>query len=1259
MNRNSVIRGNAGMLLLLFLLMGATASAQVLTGTLTGSVTDPTDARIPGAAVTAIDLDTNRQYETISDDLGTFTLTNLPNGFYRVTIELSGFSKFTADRVQVNVAQTSRIVARLTVAGVGAEVAVSSEQAVVQTESMELKNAVDRRQIMELPLPTRNPLDLVRTMAGIVTPTGSGIADAFVHGLRGNSTNVTHDGINVADNFVKTSSFFALSAPTVDAVGEFNVSVGGVGVDAGFGAAQVSIRTQRGTNDLHGSVYWFQRTNALNANNWFNNASGVARPFQLQNRIGFNVGGPAFVPKLYDGRNRSWFFWNYEAFREPVSRSRTRTVLTSPARQGQFTYARADNGQLATVSLLPLGTIGATGRTPVVNSAVMDLYNGIVPADGLTDAGCGNGDGVNIRCFRFNLPGKGEQDRYTLRADHQFSNRHSMEFVFNQADFDSTPDLLNSIEPLFPKSKGGGQSSHRQVFVWAVHSIFGSNKTNEARIGFTRSPVSFNTFNDFKETGGFQLDLPARVTDPTLVSTNLPQGRNTPVRQVSDNFAWVKNRHQFRFGGEYKQILANSYFFNTVVPKVNIGSNTANPNGITASDFAGGISAGDLARASDLFNIVTGLHGTIQQGFNHTSPTSGFVPNVPRTIDPIQNNLSLYFQDSFKLRPSFNLQYGMRWEYQGVFALRNGLILRPKDGEAGLFGPAGVDNFFGPRATPAMTDTLLDFSGGRNGQLIYGRDLNNFSPFLGFAWDPRGNGKTVVRGAFSMHYTQDGFTLFQTSATLNTGFFTVPTGVFSTSSNPAPAPPVASFPISQRQNFNTVSNASDLWFFKPGLRTPYVQEWNLSIQRELWNRFTIEARYVGNHAVKLFRSWSINELNLENNGLVEEFKNAQRNLAIGGNNFSNRGLPGQAPLPVFERLFAGLSAASSFANSTFITQLNQNQIGNLFDTIRRSPTYRANREANFPLNFFVPNPFADDAVVVDNSSWSIYHGAELEVARRFSSGLFFQGNYTLGKVLTDTRFLTSQQEFQKFRRLSDRSLDKNRASFDVRHSFSTNFVYPFPFGTGQWLGRNAGAVVNKLIGGWQVQGATRWSSGSPFSIISNRATLGSLSSPTTTTAVLRNMSAGDLQEKTGVFRTPGGVFWLDPSSGLMTVSGSTSRAVICSAGQTTPCFDHPGVNEEGNLPFLGFDRPRFFNQDLSVIKRTAIPSISEAFNFEIRLEFFNAFNNPNFTGLAGTGRSAADTIDSANFGQLTSTVDNVRGGGVTSRLIQWAIKFNW
>ncbi len=1240
-----------GQVMLILLLFAVLAKAQVSTGTSTGLVTDPTGAAIPKAKVTVADLSTGQEHSVTTNTSGEFTVTNLPNGFYRVTIEAAGFRKFVVDRVQVNVGQTAEVFAQMELGKIGSEVVVEAVQSPVETVSPELKYSIDRQQIMNLPLPTRNPLDLVRALPGIVTPTSSGIADSFVHGLRGNSTNITQDGINVADNFVKTSAFFAISAPTVDTTGEFAVSIGGIGVDAGFGAGQVTIKTQRGSNDFHGSLFWFQRTRALNANTWFNNASNVPRPFQLQNRIGASAGGPVYIPHVYDGRNRSWVFGTYEAYREPLARSRTRLVLTPAARQGLFTYTPTSGGGPRQVNLLALGTIGSTGATPTVNTDVMNFYNSLVP-DANTDQGC-TGDGVNFRCFTFNLPGKNSQNRYTLRADHQLTQNHAIEFVFNQADFSSIPDLLNGIEPFFPKSTGGGQISRRQVFTWALHSSFGTNKTNEARFGFQRAPVAFDLFEKYADTGGFQL-LPPRVTAPTITSTNLPQGRNTPVRQIIDNLAWVRGNHTFRFGGEYRQVLANSFFFNTVVPRVSLGSNSANPNGITAGKFTGGISSGDLGRASDIFNIVAGLLGSTRQGFNHTSPTSGFVKGVPRTIDPIQHNWSGYFEDSWKMRRNFTAQYGVRYEYQGVFDLRNGLILQPQDGFTGLWGPAGINNLFNPRSTPVLTDTLLNFAGSRNGKPLHQRDINNFAPFLGFAWDPRSDGKSSVRGSFAVHYTQDGFTLFQLSSTGNNGLFSVltngtATGVFSKTSNPTPSVPTASFPVSQRANAIATDTNADLWFFRPDLKTPYVLEWSLSLQRELPKRVTVEARYVGNHAVKLFRSWDLNEIDFLNNGLLTEFLNAKKNLAIGGNRFDNQGKPGQVPLSIFEKLFAGLAPGSGFANSGFITNLNQNEIGSMFDNIRRSNTYRTNREANFPLNFFVANPFASGAIVVDNSSWSYYHGLEFEVRRRFSGGLFLQANYTFSKVLADQRFLTSQSEFQAYRSLRNVGLDKNRAPFDITQSFAANFIYPLPFGKGHWLGRNANSALDKLIGGWSLQGFTRWTTGAPFNISSGRATTGSL---VTQTPVLRNMTAKQFQNFIGTFRNPGGVFWLNPNSGLVTISDTTSKAVLCTPGQTTPCFDFPGPNEEGNLPFVGPNAPRFFDQDMSIIKRTPVHKISETFNVEIRFEFFNAFNTPNFTGLS-------NNINDNNFGQLTSSVDTVRGGGVTSRIIQWALRINW
>ena len=196
------------------------ANAQVLNGTISGVVVDQTDAVVPGAAVTVTDLATGKETRLTTNDTGAFTVGNLSNGFYRVTVEHAGFAKSVADQVQVFVSQTTPLRIKMEVAKTGTEVVVEAQATTVQTESVELNNSVERAQIMNLPLATRDPLDLVKSLAGIVAPTSSTLGDAFVHGLRGNATNLTQDGINVADNTVKTSGFFAISAPTVDTVGE-------------------------------------------------------------------------------------------------------------------------------------------------------------------------------------------------------------------------------------------------------------------------------------------------------------------------------------------------------------------------------------------------------------------------------------------------------------------------------------------------------------------------------------------------------------------------------------------------------------------------------------------------------------------------------------------------------------------------------------------------------------------------------------------------------------------------------------------------------------------------------------------------------------------------------------------------------------------------------------------------------------------------------------------------------------------------------
>lgn len=1240
---------------LVFLLasLAITAFGQGVTGTLTGSVTDPSDASVPAANVTVVDSATGKIFKVTTDERGVFTIANLNNGYFDVTVEKPGFATVKINKVQIFVSQLSRVNAKMELAKTGDQIVVEAGVAVVQTDTVELKNAIDREQILNIPLPTRNPLDLVKSFAGIVAPASSTLGDAFVHGLRGNATNLTQDGINVADNYVKTSAFYASTGPNVDAIGEFSVSVGGVGADSGFGAAQVAMVTQRGSNVYHGSAFWFQRTNALNANTWFNNQAGVSRPFQLQQRLGGNGGGPIWIPKVYNGKNKTFIFGSYEAFREPLSRGRTRVVLTDPARNGMFTYTPT-GGSPITVNLLKLGTIGTTGLTPVVNSTVMAYYNKYVPNTGLTDSGCGSGDSVNIRCYAFNLGGKNVNDRYTLRFDHQITQNHAFTFSYNQTDSDSTPDLLNAIEPQFPTSPTGGQGGTRKLFAAAVQSVFGTNKTNEIRVGRLWGPVDFRYTNQFTETGGTQLNTAGVLSNPAYTSTNLPQGRETPVFQVTDNFGMVLGKHNIKAGMEYRRITANNYFYNVVIPLTQLGNNSANPDGLSTAVLPG-ISAGDLTRAQTVFDTVTGLLSSVQQGFNHTSPTSGFVKGVPRTIHPAQNNFALFLQDSFKLLPNLTIQYGTRWEYQGVFDDSTGLVLLPANQLQGVWGPTPIGNYFTTQTTGA-TDVSLTLQGGKNGGPVYHQDLNNFAPFLGIAYDPFKDGKTSIRASFRNLFTQDGFTNFAPISTTNAGLFTtatnsVPTGVFNTSNIQAPTTPIDLLPASQKLNFAN-SNAQNLLGIDPHLATPYVLEWNLGVQRQLFNRTAIEVRYVGNHAVKQYRTWNVNELNINSNGLLTEFNNAKSNLAISqaagkGTNFSNQGLPGQVPTPIFDKIFAGIAPASGYASTTFATNLQQNVIGTLFDTIRRSPTYRTNITNSLPLNFFVANPWANQALTIDNSGWSYYDGLELEVNRRTAGGIVVQGTYTLGKVLSDTNFTTSQNEGQNYLSVLNRRLDKFRAGFDTTHSIAANFLVPLPIGRGKKLLGSAPRWADTAIGGWSLNGFTRWTTGAPLTITTGRNTTGALINAT---PVLRNLTQQQLQSYVGVFKTATGVFWLDPKSGLYTINANgSSTANICTTGQTTPCFDYPLAGQYGNIQYNGLSGPHFFSQDLSLSKKT---KIWERVTLELRIDMFNLFNTPNF-------QSPTVNTTSSSFGSLTGLVDPTRSGGVTSRTGQWSVRVSF
>ncbi|MGH9832694.1 MAG: carboxypeptidase regulatory-like domain-containing protein, partial [Blastocatellia bacterium] len=933
------------------------AFGQSTRGSLSGLINDSAGAAVSGAKVTAKHLATGEEFRASSDAQGAFVFPSVPLGQFNVTIEASGFKRSEVQGVMIEVATPAKLSVALEIGQVSEAVVISGEtQEVVNTTSPTLTNVINTRQVKDLPLPTRNPLDLARLQAGIAV-VGDNTRGASVSGLRGSATSVTQDGINAMDNFVKTDSFFAISAPSLDSTSEFSVSVGTIGSDAGRGVAQVTMVTKSGTNEFHGRVFWQHRNDALNANTFFNNLAGTPKQIERENFFGGNIGGPlwlpgkVFGPAAYDGRSKSLWFFSYEGFREPFSVTRNRTVLTEEARKGIFRYTGA-NGQVQSVNLLQIGNVSAL-------NAVTGAQLNAMPAPNNTLVG----DSFNTAGHRYNVPGTSPNDKYVGRFDQQLVENsrigsHKLEFVYNHAEFLLKPDTFNGLESPFPGGVDAFQASKRILTTAAIQSTFGSRVTNEVRVGHQRAPVGFlrdsqptNYFINFGSVDDFERNF-------------LSQGRNTMVYQYIDNLSMVWGGHTLRFGGDIQSITAYTFNDAGINQVINLGTNSANPDGILNSEFpnlpSGSTGTAIANRARSVYSDLVGMLASSTRTFNISTPTSGFVPGATRERIFKQRWVSLYGQDQWRVRRNLTLNYGARWEFQGVPYETKGIAIQPAGGLAGLFGVSGQNNLFAPGSLKGQAATSLDFVNGETGKKLYNNDWNNFAPYIGLAYSPNfdsgpmrwifgSEGKGSIRAGYSISYLQDGFTVVSNAlgtGTTNPGLIqtaasTTPTGVL-TAGGISLATPTFQIPITDAQNF-AINTGNGLWTFDPHLRVPYVQQWSFGIEREIADNTAIEVRYVGNHAVKIFRAVDHNEVNIFENGFLQEFLNAQKNLQINGGTSFAPGRAGTGPLPIFSTLFGGLSSGSGFGNSAFISNLQQNNVGAMASTLAYSNTYRNNR----------------------------------------------------------------------------------------------------------------------------------------------------------------------------------------------------------------------------------------------------------------------------------------------------------------------------
>jgi len=826
------------------------------------------------------------------------------------------------------------------------------------------------------------------------------------------------------------------------------------------------------------------------------------------------------------------------------------------------------------------------------------------------------------------------------------------------------------------------QGGPRWLVTGALVSNFGSSMTNVFRVGKQWAPVAFLLERDPTEPFiGFQ-----GITSPYSGGGFQSQGRNTEVWQISDNFSWSKGDHLIRFGGDYQQIFADTFNDAGINPFITLGTPTHNTGNISDASFPFS-NATIRGNARNVFANIVGNLSAASATLNVTSPTSGFVPGATRSRLFQQRDLALYVMDQWRVKSNLTLNMGVRWDYMGVPTIPNGLAIQLTD-HRHIFGVSGFGNLFNPTAPAGAAPAIgqLDFVSGDTGKGLYNNDWNNFAPFFGFSYSPEFNngvgraifgapGKSVLRGGFSISYLRDGFTVISNAlgvGTTNPGLIastanTTPTGVLTGAGVPLPSV-TFQIPLTDRQN-NVANPNNSLWAIQPDLKTPYVQQWSFGYEREIAKDMAIEIRYAANHAIKLYRAVDFNELNIFENGFLDEFRRAQGNLAaciaagtaacraaqtaagvpaaqLANQSFGFYGLAGQVPLPILSRFFtqAGLqvnpvtlqpltTTALEFANATFISNLNNNNIGTFGNSLAFSNIYRGNREnaaIGIPANFFVANPNSSASRLLTNDSMSNYHSLQVEVRKRFSDGLSFQADYTFSKALTDAPDAqgNNQNTLENFRTFRNKRLDYRRSNDDQTHRFVANGIYDLPFGNGRRFLSGSNSVVNQVVGGWSLGGIVVWATRPPFFVLSGRTTFNAWPIGTEANnlpAQLVGMSFEEFKKNVGVFRTPGGVFWFNPDLLNITLNPTTGRVVTSTL--KPGLLGAPAAGTFGNFPMNSLNSGTFFNTDVSVTKRFPI---RESVSFDIKTTFINFFNNPNFT-------YGNLNFDSTSFGRITTT----------------------
>jgi hypothetical protein len=1207
---------------------------------------DATGGMVPAAKLVLSDIATNDTRGAVTLESGVYSFVALSPGTYKLSVSKTGYKDTVFDSIVIHASRVTDLVATLSVGAVSEKVEIAANQTpLIEKTSSVLGATVDLKQIEDLPIYGRDPTQFGKLLAG----EGNG----QWNNIPGQSQVDSMDGVLAATSRFKgageMNSNYAAVTPRLQNVEEMTLQTSQLDANQGYGQGTMTatFSTRRGTNEYHGRVFDDMQNNSFNANYWSNSYNGLYLPKYHQNNFGGNVGGPILKNKLF-------FFAGYEQQHVPGSMQVNNSVLTPSMQAGNYTYKSSVTGNATTVNLFALAQSAGIQSTmdAGVQAELAKINNafkyGTVGLVGGTDQYTSQ----NVRQLNFLEPDSNDTYYPTFRIDYNVRENLHVHFAYNETKTSfPTVDPPTFPGPDFTWQRDGNKSTSYTGAIGIDYSIR-PTLINQFQGGYLYNYVN-NAYKSSASKWGLTHDLvwwngPWNLTynpsgqDPSGDFFYTGQSNFYPLVSLLDNLIWQHGTHTFTFGGNYYH--EQDHYWNPPLGYNSIGFGACGAADPACNVFSSSNPALQDANPTQLgemqqyYAILTGDIAGIGSSHPLNPKTHTYYPYGALNLDEVQAGGGLFFEDSYRLKPNLTLNYGMRWDFTGDDHDLNGIYYSPT--VAGLWGPTGYNNQFHPGSFAGEADPAYVPHGH-----AYAPWKTSPQPNFGFAWTPSvsdgwlskllGGEGTVVRGGFSLRRYTPQFQDFWSYASNYGSFFYQNLSLYA---NNAPGPGYfvggtlhlndyntgspaytsaqwLTVPTSYQAQISesTVANQAALAAMNPHIAQPYTESWNFGIQRKIGQANALEVRYVGNRALHTWMALNPNEVNIFENGFLDQFKIAQQNLAAnGGTSFQ-----GPQATPLFDTLFSNWPQGG-YTFGPFLQELKLGQAGAMAAAMA-SPfgatgQYLCNlaganfspcaqnglwgyqgSPGNYPINFFQANPYfgGGGAGYLNAVGYSNYNSLQVEFRQQQWHGMQFTVNYTFGRALG----MTTQYTLRNLR------LAYGPTGADVKHTIHGYGTYDLPFGRGKAY-LNGNRWLDRAVGGWTLGTITVFHSGGPFQMAGGNATFNNLFDGG---IVLNGVTNKQLQHAIGIRKVPGGPanerYWIDPKY-IDSVKGTSNYSYISPNSA-------PGM--QGTRYWLhGLNT---WDSDLSVGK--AVP-IKDKMKFSLQGEFLGVFNHPEW-GVGDTG----------------------------------------